>query len=73
MAEVLCGTPEVRRMIDERASVLEMQNRAKELGMIDLRGSCLLALAQGLTSVQEIMRILDAGSKEFQEAADEDP
>jgi type II secretory ATPase GspE/PulE/Tfp pilus assembly ATPase PilB-like protein len=49
-------------MIDQRAPVLEIQKQAKELGMIDLRGAGLLALAHGVTSVQEIMRTLVAGA-----------
>jgi type II secretory ATPase GspE/PulE/Tfp pilus assembly ATPase PilB-like protein len=63
VAEVLCGTAEIRHMIDQKASVLEIQKKATELGMSDLRGACLRALAEGVTSVQEAVRILVTGNE----------
>ena len=39
LAEVLCGVPEIRRMVDEKAPLLEIQARGEELDMIDLRGA----------------------------------
>ena len=60
VAEVLCVHPDIRQMIHDKASSVALRNRAMELGMLDLRGSCLLALAQGVTSVQELMRTIPA-------------
>ena len=60
VAEVLCAEPPIRQMIDEKTAVAEIQKKAVELGMIDLHGACLLALAQGVTSAQELARAIPA-------------
>jgi type II secretory ATPase GspE/PulE/Tfp pilus assembly ATPase PilB-like protein len=73
VAEVLDSVPEIRGMIDQRASVLEIRRKAQELGMIDLRSACLLAVARGGTSVQEIMRILAAGSEALPQDVEDNP
>jgi general secretion pathway protein E len=56
MAEVLCVNADIRDLIHEKAAASEIRKKAVELGMLDLRSACLLALAQGITSVHELMR-----------------
>ncbi len=65
VAEVLCASPEVRRMINDRVVALEMQKKAVELGMIDLHENCLRALANGLTSAAEVTRVIAAGTEDI--------
>ena len=56
LAEVLCANPDIRDLIHQKAAASEIRKKAMELGMLDLRGASLLALALGITSVQELTR-----------------
>jgi type II secretory ATPase GspE/PulE/Tfp pilus assembly ATPase PilB-like protein len=60
VAEVMCVGPEIRQMIHDKAAAGEIRKKAMELGMIDLRGSALLSVAQGTTSAEELMRTIPA-------------
>jgi type II secretory ATPase GspE/PulE/Tfp pilus assembly ATPase PilB-like protein len=47
---------EIRDLIHQKAAASSIRKKALDLGVLDLRGACLLALAMGITSVQELMR-----------------
>jgi len=54
--EVLEVTDEVRELILVGASSLEIKRKAIEQGMISLRGSGLIKVAAGLTTLEEVIR-----------------
>lgn len=56
--EVLRATNEIRRLIFNRSSTRELQSRAVEQGMLDLRRSALLKVASGITSTEEVVRVI---------------
>jgi len=56
--EVLRGTKEIRRMIFNRRSTRELHSKAVEQGMIDLRRAAFLKVATGVTSMEEVMRVV---------------
>ncbi len=58
--EVLRATKDLRRMIFDRYSTRELHNKAIEEGMLDLRRSALLKVAAGITSTEEIVRLIPA-------------
>lgn len=58
VAEVLRVSKAIRRMIIERRSVREIREAAIEGGMLDLRRSALLKVAQGITSTEEMIRMI---------------
>lgn len=60
VAEVLRVSKDMRRLICERRSVKEIRQKATQEGMIDLRGSALLKVAQGITSTEEVVRTIPA-------------
>jgi len=60
VAEVLRVSKEIRRLICEKRSVKEIRQQAIHEGMIDLRGSALLKVAQGITSTEEVVRTIPA-------------
>lgn len=60
IVEVLRVTPKIRRMILKRAKTGEIRDAAVEQGMLDLRRSALLKVAQGVTSMEEVMRVIPA-------------
>ena len=59
--EVMTLTPSVRRMIQEARPASELHNRAVEDGMLDFRRAALLKVAQGITTFDEMQRILPTG------------
>ena len=56
--EVLWVDADIRRRIVDGASSVELAELAVEKGMIDFRRGALLRIAQGLTSVEEMARIV---------------
>ena len=56
--EVLRATKEIRRLIAERRTVREIRDKAIEQGMIDMRRSALLKVADGVTSTEEVVRVI---------------
>lgn len=56
--EVLRATKEIRRLIAERRTVREIRDKAIEQGMLDLRRAALLKVADGVTSTEEIVRVI---------------
>ncbi len=58
VSEVLRVTRGIRELIHERRSTREIRQKAVEEGMLDLRRSALLKVAQGLTSTEEVIRTI---------------
>jgi len=56
--EVLRVTNEIRRFILDRTSAKEIRMKAIEQGMLDLRRSALLKVAKGVTSTEEVVRMI---------------
>jgi type II secretory ATPase GspE/PulE/Tfp pilus assembly ATPase PilB-like protein len=56
--EVLTFNKELRRMVAENRGAEELERRAVELGMVEFRRAALLKVAQGITSVEEMMRVV---------------
>jgi type II secretory ATPase GspE/PulE/Tfp pilus assembly ATPase PilB-like protein len=56
--EVLRVTPEIRRLILERGSTAALRQKALEQGMLDLRRSALLKVVRGITSAEEVVRMI---------------
>jgi type IV pilus assembly protein PilB len=54
--EVMEITEELRELILVGASSLELRRKAVEEGMITLRGSGLLKVKQGMTTIEEVVR-----------------
>ena len=54
--EVMEITDELRELILVGASSLELRRKAVEEGMITLRGSGLLKVKQGMTTLEEVVR-----------------
>ena len=60
VAEVLRVTKEIRQLIYEKRSTMDIRRKAVDQGMIDLRRGALLKVAQGITSTEEVMRSIPA-------------
>jgi type II secretory ATPase GspE/PulE/Tfp pilus assembly ATPase PilB-like protein len=58
--EMLRISPVLRGMIDERAPSSAIRKKAVEEGMLVFRHSALLKVAQGETSIEEVVRVLPA-------------
>ncbi len=58
--EVLRATKGIRGLIAERRPVREIRDKAVEQGMIDIRRSALLKVADGVTSTEEVIRVIPA-------------
>ncbi len=56
--EVLRATKEIRRLIADRRTVREIRDQAVEQGMLDMRRSALLKVADGVTSTEEVVRVI---------------
>lgn len=54
--EMLCVTRETRRLIAEGASPRDIEQQAIQDGMIEFHRSSLLKVAQGVTSIEEVLR-----------------
>jgi type II secretory ATPase GspE/PulE/Tfp pilus assembly ATPase PilB-like protein len=58
--EMLTVSPAIRALIDERSPASLIRKKAIEEGMIECRRSALLRIAQGETSIEEVVRVLPA-------------
>ncbi len=58
--EVLKVTPEIRRLIEEKAGTGTIRRKGIEEGLIEVRHSALLKVAQGETSIEEVVRVVPA-------------
>jgi type II secretory ATPase GspE/PulE/Tfp pilus assembly ATPase PilB-like protein len=56
--EVLRVSREIRRLINERATVREIRDQAVREGMMDVRREALLKVAEGTVSIEEVMRAI---------------
>jgi type II secretory ATPase GspE/PulE/Tfp pilus assembly ATPase PilB-like protein len=56
--ELLTVSAEIRQLIDERAPTPVVRKKALDEGMIEFRHSALLKVAQGETSIEEVVRVL---------------
>jgi type II secretory ATPase GspE/PulE/Tfp pilus assembly ATPase PilB-like protein len=56
--EMLRVSPAIRRSIDEGASTQAIRTQAVEGGLVVFRHSALLKIAQGQTSIEEVIRVL---------------
>ncbi len=56
--EVLKATKEIRRLIADQRTVREIRDQAVEQGMLDMRRSALLKVADGITSTEEVVRVI---------------
>lgn len=57
--EILCISPEIRRMIISRSSDSEIKQQAIEEGMKTLREGAVNEVLNGVTTVDEVMRVVD--------------
>jgi general secretion pathway protein E len=57
IAELLTMTPDLQRLVSERASEDKIENAARAGGMIPLSQAGLVAAWQGITSVEEVSRV----------------
>ena len=55
--EILHATKDIRRMVFEQRSISEIHQHAVDNGMLDLRSAALLKVAEGTTSIEEVVRI----------------
>ena len=56
--EVLRATPEIRQLIHDGAMASQIHDKAVEQGMLDMRRSVLLKVAAGVTSTEEMIRVI---------------
>ena len=59
--ELLVLTDEIRNLMNERASEIELTEVAKRAGMTTLRDACLARVADGTTTLEEVIRVTMAG------------
>jgi type II secretory ATPase GspE/PulE/Tfp pilus assembly ATPase PilB-like protein len=56
--EVLSVTGGIRKLIDDKASTHVIRKKALEEGLIEFRHSAMLKVAQGETSIEEVIRVV---------------
>ena len=56
--EMLRVGPEMRRLIDDGATSMALRQKAIQEGLVEFRQSALLKVAQGETSIEEVVRVL---------------
>jgi type II secretory ATPase GspE/PulE/Tfp pilus assembly ATPase PilB-like protein len=56
--EMLAVTAAIRELIDDSAPVAAIRKKAVEEGMIEFRHAAVLKVAQGLTTIEEVVRVL---------------
>jgi len=56
--EILAITPQTRKMILEQRNVRDMEKQAISEGMLEFRRSALVRVAQGVTSMEEVFRVI---------------
>ncbi|MBL7185854.1 MAG: type II/IV secretion system protein [Phycisphaerae bacterium] len=57
--EILCVSPEIRRMVSGRSSDMDIRQQAVAEGMKTLRQSVVAEILSGVTTAQELIRITD--------------
>ena len=57
--EVFVITEEIRTLIDEKKSADEIGKKARESGMRTLRDDGLLKAKEGLTTLEEVLRVTE--------------
>jgi type II secretory ATPase GspE/PulE/Tfp pilus assembly ATPase PilB-like protein len=63
--EMLHVGPEVRGLIDGKATPAALRKKALEEGLVDFRHSALVKIAQGQTSIEEVVRVLPSEYLEY--------
>ncbi len=58
--EVMSVTPQVRARVSDLQSARQIEHQAATEGMINFRQAALLKVAKGLTSIEEVMRVVPA-------------
>jgi type II secretory ATPase GspE/PulE/Tfp pilus assembly ATPase PilB-like protein len=58
--EIMTITPEIRKLIDDGATMLAIHRKALEQGLLGFRQSAMLKVAQGETTVEEVVRVVPA-------------
>jgi type II secretory ATPase GspE/PulE/Tfp pilus assembly ATPase PilB-like protein len=66
--EVLAISPDIRRLIDERSPTGIVRRKAVEEGLVEIRHSAMLKVAQGETSIEEVVRVVPAEYLESEES-----
>lgn len=56
--EVFRATKEIRQMITDGRTSEQIRDRLVEIGVMDLRRAALLAVARGVTSLEEVLRVI---------------
>ncbi len=56
--EVLPVNPAVRELIANHAPATEIEKAARQTGLIDFRSAALVTVARGVTSIEEVMRVV---------------
>jgi type II secretory ATPase GspE/PulE/Tfp pilus assembly ATPase PilB-like protein len=56
--EMLSIGAEMRKLIDERATIQAIRQKAIDEGLIEFRESALVKVAKGQTSVEEVFRVM---------------
>lgn len=59
--EVMAMKPSLRRLIQEQRPASDIHNKAVEEGMLDFRRAAMLKVAHGLTTFDEMQRVLPTG------------
>lgn len=60
--ELMSVTPELRQLISDGAAVADIRRTAVEQGMIEFRQAALLKVARGVSTTEEVFRIIPAES-----------
>ena len=55
--EILIISDQIRNLITERAPTITVKQKAKELGMRTLRESGLVKIYQGITTIEEVVKV----------------
>ena len=66
--ELLVLTDELRNLMHDRATEIELTEVAKRSGMTTLRDACMARVADGTTTLEEVIRVTMAGHDEGSEA-----
>ena len=68
--ELLTLTDELRTLMHDRASELELTEAAKRGGMTTLRDACMASVADGTTTLEEVIRVTMAGREDEADEAE---
>ena len=62
--EILLNSPEMRKVIRNKTEVVQLRDLASREGMRPLRISGALKVAQGLTSLDEVVKVAPPGDEQ---------